>query len=170
MDVQTILIIIVVAIVVIVGAVLGGLYLFKPATYEAVTKVSYSIDGGINYREGIQEIVKGQKYYMCIEMQVVASKDINAKTIKATIKLEQTEVVSCYLGSHPGENITGEIDSINHTIIYKFDVPSSTAPSKFRVIFECEPETVGVFETVISYDDNVNSAWDKTEIIRYVEE
>ena len=85
---------IVVGIVVVVGGVLGGIFLFKPAKYETVTKISYSTDGGYNYREGVQEIDVNQEYYMCIEMQIVASKDINAKTIKATIMLEQTEVVS----------------------------------------------------------------------------
>lgn len=160
--------IIVIVIVVIIGLVWGGIYLFKPASYETVTKISYSTDGGYNYREGIQEIDTSQEYYMCIEMQVVASKDVNAKTIKATITLEQTEVVSCYLDDHPGQSITGETDNINHTITYKFDVPSSTAPSKFRVIFRCVPTTTGDFKTVVSYDDRVAPAWDKTENIRYV--
>ena len=159
---------IVVGVLVVLGCTFGGIYLFKPATYETVTKVSYSIDGGYNYREGIQEINKEQGYYMCIEMQIVASKDINAKTIKTTIALEQTEVVSCYLDDHPGQNITGEVDSINHTVIYKFDIPSSTAPSKFRVIFKCVPATTGEFKTVVSYDDKVEPVWDKTEVIRYV--
>lgn len=159
---------IVVGIVVVVGGVLGGIFLFKPAKYETVTKISYSTDGGYNYREGVQEIDVNQEYYMCIEMQIVASKDINAKTIKATIMLEQTEVVSCYLDDHPGQAITGESDPINHTITYRFDIPSSIAPSKFRVIFRCTPTATGNFTTVVSYDENVAPAWDKTENIRYI--
>lgn len=161
---------IVVGIVVLGGLIFGGMYLFSPAKYETVTKISYSTDGGYNYREGIQEIQVGQEYYMCIEMQIVASKDINAKTIKATITLQETEVVSCYLDDHPGQTITGEPDYINHTITYKFDVPSSTAPSKFRVIFRCVPTTTGDFRTIIAYDDRIDAAWDKTENIRYVSE
>jgi len=160
--------IIVIAIVVLVALIWGGIHLFKPASYETVTKISYSVDGGYNYREGIQEIDVNQEYYMCVEMQVVASKDVNAKTIKATIILEQTDVVSCYLDDNPGQPITGQTDEINHTITYTFDIPSSTAPSKFRVVFRCEPATIGNFRTVVSYDDRVAESWDKTENIRYV--
>ena len=160
--------IVAIVLVVLVALIWGGIYLFAPATYETVTKISYSLDGGYNYREGIQEIDVTQEYYMCVEMQIVASKDVNAKTIKATITLEQTDVVACYLDDNDGPQVTGVTDEINHVIIYTFDVPSSTAPSKFRVVFRCKPAAVGNFLTLVSYDDNVAEPWDKTETIRYV--
>lgn len=160
--------IIVISLVVIVGLVWGAIYLFKPAKYETVTKISYSTDGGLNYREGIQEISKDQEYYMNIEMQVVASKDVNAKTIEVVITIEQTSVVECFLDDYQGPPITGELDPINNTVTYKFRVPSSTQPSKFRVVFRCKPAHEGEFNVIVSYDDRVDPAWDKVEKIRYV--
>ena len=159
---------IVIGIIVVVGIIWGAITLFAAPKYETITKITYSTDGGYNYREGIQEINVNQEYYMCIEMQILASKDNTAKTIKTTIVVEYTSVVSCYLDDHPGQPITGQQDNINNTITYQFDVPASTAPAKFRVIFRCIPAAVGTFQTVVMYDDNIDPAWDKTENIRYV--
>lgn len=159
---------VVVGIVIVLGAVFGGLYLWGKPTYEAVTKISYSTDGGYSYREGLQEITVGETYYMCIEMQVVASKDRNAEEIAAKVIIPQTQIVDCYLDDYPGTKITGVEDSINNIITYEFKVPSSTAPGKFRVIFECIASQEGRHTIEVVYDDNLSSAWDKTETIKYV--
>lgn len=171
MDTKKILTIIgsvIVGIIIILGAVFGGLYLWQKPSYEAVTKVSYSTDGGYTYREGVQEIGVGATYYMCIEMQVVASKDRNAEEIVAKVVIPQTQIVDCYLDDYPGTKITGVEDSINNIITYEFKVPSSTAPSKFRVIYECIASQEGRHTIEVIYDDNLSPSWDKTETIKYI--
>lgn len=160
--------IIIIAIVVIAGLIFGGIYLFSKPSYEAVTKFTYSTDGGMSYREGIQEVEVGDTYYMCIEMQVVASKDKNAEEIVAKVIIPKTEIVDCYLDDYPGTKITGQEDAINSIITYEFKVPSSTAPGKFRVIFECKAAQEGRHTMEVIYDDNLSQVWDKTETIKYI--
>ena len=159
--------IIIITIVVIVG-LSSGVYLFSKPSYEAVTKFTYSTDGGMSYREGIQEVEVGDTYYMCIEMQVVASKDNNAEEIVAKVIIPKTEIVDCYLDDYPGTKITGQEDAINSIITYEFKVPSSTAPGKFRVIFECKAAQEGRHTMEVIYDDNLSQVWDKTETIKYI--
>lgn len=159
---------IIIGIVIIVGAIFAGLYFGTKPKYEAVTRILYSTDGGYNYREGVQEIEVGDAYYMCIEMQVVASKDRNAEEIVAKVIIPQTQIVDCYLDDYPGTKITGVEDSLNSIITYEFKIPSSTAPSKFRVIFECVASQKGKHTIEIIYDDKLSTAWDKTETIKYI--
>lgn len=160
--------IIVIAIVVVVACVFGAIYLWGKPSYEAVTKFTYSTDGGLSYREGIQEVEVGDTYYMCIEMQVISSKDMNNEEITAKVIIPKTKVVDCYLDDYPGTKITGQEDVINNIITYEFKVPSSTAPGKFRVIFECKASQEGRHTMEVIYDDNLSSSWDKTETIKYI--
>lgn len=151
-----------------VGAVFLGMWLFTAPSYETVTKIAYSTDGGNSYREGTQEISVGATYYMSIEMQAVASKDRNAEDVTVQVKIPQTKIVDCYLDDYPGTKITGQEDALNGIITYEFKVPSSTVPSKFRVIFECIASQAGKHTIEIVYDDKVDPAWDRTETIKYI--
>jgi hypothetical protein len=153
---------------VVVVCIFGGIWLFSKPSYETVTKFTYSVDGGTSYREGLQEINVGETYYLCIEMQVVASKDRNAEEIVAQVIIPKTKIVDCYLDDYPGTKITGAEDSINGIITYEFNLPSSTEPSKFRVIFECVASQEGRYTIEVKYDDRISDAWDKTETIKYV--
>jgi hypothetical protein len=168
MDLKTLLKWAALVIVVVVVCVFGGTWLFSKPSYETVTKFTYSVDGGTSYREGLQEINVGATYYLCVEMQVVASKDRNAEEIVAQVIIPKTKIVDCYLDDYPGTKITGAEDSINGIITYEFKLPSSTEPSKFRVIFECIASQEGRYTIEVKYDDRISDAWDKTETIKYV--
>ena len=159
---------IIVAIILIGVATWGGCYLFGSPSYETVTRFTYSIDGGQTYKEGLQEIAVGDSYYMCIEMQVIASKDKNNKDTVAKVVIPKTEIVDCYLDDYPGTKIQGKEDTINGVTTYEFKVPSSTAPLKYRVIFECTASQQGRQTMEVIYDDNVSPTWDKTETIKYI--
>lgn len=138
--------------------------------YQASTRFLYSTDGGTSWSETIQEVPVGETYYLAIEMQVSQdeeSKDEN--TVVATITIPNTDVLDCYLDDHPGTSITGNVDSVNNTVSYEFNIVASTTPEKFRVVFECQPIDTGRARVEVVYDDNVSENWDATGTIRYVE-
>ena len=138
-------------------------------TYQATTRFLYSTDGGTSWLETIQEIPVNTTYYLAVEMQVAQSEETKEeKTIVSTITIPSTTVLDCYLDDHPGVSITGNIDSVNNSVSYDFNVVAAVSPSKFRVVFECEPLSEGRAKVEVVYDDNVSSNWDSTGTIKYV--
>ena len=149
--------------------VLTCLHFLAPANYpEAVTKFSYSTDGGVSYREGIQELNINQKYYLAVEMQVIASKDEAKQDISVNIVIPNSDKVSYVLSDYAGPKVEGVVDADRNAVVYQFKVVPATAPSKFRVIFECMPVASGDYSIQVEYDDNVASSWDKNETITFV--
>lgn len=137
--------------------------------YQATTRFLYSVNGGTSWSETLQEVEVNSTYYLAVEMQVVQSKETKSENIiKADITIPNTNILDCYLDDHPGISITGTPDPINNSITYTFDVVAGTSPAKFRVIFECTPLAEGKASIYVVYDDNVNSSWDATGTIKYV--
>ena len=137
--------------------------------FQASTRFLYSTDGGTSWSETIQEVPVGETYYLAIEMQV--SQDEESKkenVVVATVTIPNTDVLDCYLDDHPGTSITGEVDSVNNSVSYDFNIVSSTTPETFRVVFECQPIDEGRARVEVVYDDNVSENWDSTGTIRYV--
>lgn len=137
--------------------------------YQASTRFLYSVNGGTNWSETLQEVEVNTTYYLAIEMQITQSKETDTeKTITATVTIPNTNVLDCYLDDHPGVTVTGTPNPINNSISYKFNVVAGTSPSKFRVIFECTPLGAGKASIFVVYDDNVSESWDATGTIKYV--
>lgn len=137
--------------------------------YQANTRFLYSVNGGTNWSETIQEVEVNMTYYLAIEMQVVQSKETNEeKIVKADITIPNTRVLDCYLDDHPGVSITGVPDPINNSITYQFNIVAGVSPAKFRVLFECTPLAEGKASIYVVYDDNVSPSWDATGTIKYV--
>lgn len=159
--------IIVVGIVIIGGAIFGANHFLAKPDYEAVTKFAYSTDDGYSYREGVQVVKVGERYYLSVEMQVAVSKDPRSETVTATITLPNVNIVDAFLFDNPGEGLTGTLDDINDVITYEIKVPTSTNPLKVRAIFEFIPLDEGLFQITLNYDDNVAPEYDRTETIRF---
>lgn len=138
--------------------------------YQATTRFLYSTDGGKSWSETIQEVDVNETYYLAVEMQVSQSEETKEeKTVVATITIPSTNVLDCYLDDHPGVSITGDVDAVNNSVSYDFDIVASTSPSKFRVVFECKPLSEGRASVEVVYDDNVSASWDASGTIKYVE-
>ena len=151
------------------GRTLSGIFSKTEVKYEATTRFLYSVDGGASWSETIQEIPINTTYYLAVEMQISQSEETkDEKTIVATITIPSTTVLDCYLDDHPGVSITGEVDSVNNSVSYDFNVVAAVSPSKFRVVFECEPLSEGRAKIEVVYDDNVSESWDATGTIKYV--
>ena len=152
-----------------IGRSLSGAAGDSDITYQASTRFLYSTDGGTSWSETIQEIPVGETYYLAVEMQVSQSEVTkNENTIVATITIPNTDVLDCYLDDHPGTSITGEVDSVNNSVSYDFNIVSSTTPETFRVVFECQPIDAGRTRVEVVYDDNVSDSWDRTGTIKYI--
>lgn len=138
-------------------------------TYQATTRFLYSTDGGSSWSETIQEIPINTTYYLAVEMQVAQSEVTkDEKTVVATITIPSTTVLDCYLDDHPGVSITGNVDSVNNSVSYDFNLVAGVTPSKFRVVFECKPLSEGRTTVEVVYDDQVSANWDASGTIKYV--
>lgn len=151
------------------GRMISELFKKSEITYEASTRFLYSTDGGNSWSETVQELPVNKTYYLAIEMQVAQSESTKEeKTVKATITIPSTTVLDCYLDDHPGTSITGKTDAVTKGVSYDFNIVAGTSPSKFRVVFECEPLEEGRTKVEVVYDDLVSPTWDATGTIKYV--
>lgn len=138
--------------------------------FQPQTRFLYSLDGGNNWSETIQEVPVGSTYYLAIEMQISQSEQTNEEqVIVSTVRIPSTNVVDCYLDDHPGVSITGNKDSVTGVVSYNFNIVAGVKPDKFRVVFECVPMEKGRAQVEVVYDDKVSESWDKTGTIKYVE-
>lgn len=152
-----------------IGRAVENVFSKSEIVYQASTRFLYSTDGGSSWSETIQEIPVNTTYYLAVEMQVSQSEETKKEnTVTATITIPSTNVLDCYLDDHPGVSITGNVDAVNNSVSYDFNVVASTSPVKFRVVFECKPLSEGRTKVEVVYDDNVSSNWDATGTIKYV--
>lgn len=152
------------------GRTIGGIFGGSKITYQATTRFLYSEDGGKSWSETIQEVPVNETYYLAIEMQVAQSEETKEETtIVATVTIPYTTVLDCYLDDHPGVSITGQVDSVNNTVSYSFNIVAGTTPVKFRAVFECKPLSEGRATVNVVYDDKVSESWDASGTIKYVD-
>lgn len=137
--------------------------------YQANTRFLYSMNGGLNWSETIQEITVGNTYWLAIEMSVVQSAETKSEmTVRAEVTVPNTNVVDCYLDDHPGTSITGTPNPITGSTTYQFNLVAGTNPTKFRAVFECVPLLEGRASIYVVYDDKVSASWDATGAVKYV--
>lgn len=151
------------------GRTIAGIFGDSEITYQATTRFLYSEDGGKSWSETIQEVPVGETYYLAIEMQVSQSEETKEETtVVATITIPYTTVLDCFLDDHPGVSITGQVDAVNNSVSYDFNIVAGTSPVKFRAVFECKPLSEGRATVNVEYDDKVSESWDASGTIKYV--
>ena len=161
-------IIIILAVLLVAGAIWAGIHFGTKPKYEATTKFAYSVDDGMTYREGIQVINVGQRYYLSVDMKVAVSKNPRKEKVSATLTLPNVSIVDATLfDSNGGKKITGDPDPISNTRKYEFKIVPSTDPQKFYAVFEFVPNSAGIYTFSLTYDDKLDPAYDMTETIRF---
>lgn len=134
--------------------------------YTASSGFYWSSDAGATYKNGTKEYEVGENVYMQLIVRVDSTGKSQDKIgVTLTIPYVQ-DVVSKY---YDGQVITPEVDELNHTTTYNFTVIASNSATDSKFIFKFIPTKATDITLTLTFDDNVDSIYDKQNTITFIE-
>lgn len=136
------------------------------SNYTATSQFFWSSDAGATYGNGTKEYAVGENVYMKLILKVDSEKD-KQEEIKVTLTIPYVQdVVSKYMDGTP---ITPEIDEINQTATYNFNIIASKNANETELVFKFVPVKAADATITLTFDDKVSSTYDKQNTITFVE-
>ena len=137
----------------------------SPAPYEAASEFYWSDDGGSTYRNGLRNYEVGTDVLMKVILYVSnGGSDKEKIGVSLSIPYIQ-DVVSKQMD---GGIITPEVDDLQHTTTYNFDITSNSSKN-WELLFKFTPIKATDVVMTLVFDDKVDSIYDRRTTFTFVD-
>ena len=134
--------------------------------YTAASEFYWSSDAGASYGNRTKEYEVGENVYMQLIVRVESSGESQEQVGVSLAIPYVKDVSSKYM---EGQIITPEVDELNHLTTYNFTVIAKQNSNETNFVFRFIPTKATDITITLTFDDKVDSIYDKQNTITFIE-